>query len=177
MPIETAHGDDAKARNLPNVSGHRETSFGHLDLFLHALDLGVHDNRRFVNVVLNVDDEESLRDVDLRSGKPDPRRVIHGDEHVVDQLLEERIGEFLGIHLLGDSAQRWVAVGDDLTLIGHRPLFYSEAPACSTSDVGPLGNYCVENEPIGAVAEQFVNESFQKTVNEVAPISGGTVTT
>ena len=39
-----------------------------------------------------IDHEQPLRHADLRRRQPDPRRRVHGLEHVVDQLLGRRVG-------------------------------------------------------------------------------------
>ena len=70
-------------------------------------------------VVLKIDGEEPLPDRDLRRRQTDTRRVVHRREHVVDQLLEDRIGDLGRIDFLRDLAQRRVPLGEDLAEIRH----------------------------------------------------------
>ena len=78
---------------------------------LARLDLRIDDDRRLVLVVVHVHHEEALGDVDLRCGQTDARRGVHRFEHVVDELLEERVADLFGRDSLGDFAQRRVAFG------------------------------------------------------------------
>ena len=70
-------------------------------------------------VVAEVDHEQPLADVDLRRGESDARRLVHRFEHVVDQLLEERIADFARSDALRDLTQGRVAVFDDLADVRH----------------------------------------------------------
>ena len=64
--------------------------------------------------------------------------MVHRLEHVVDQLLEERVGELLKVDPFCDLAQRRVAVGDDLAEIGHGRDYTTPVDA-THARVGPKG--------------------------------------
>ena len=74
-------------------------------------------------VVMRVHDENALRDVYLRRGKADARRGVHRFEHVVDQLLEKRVGDIARIDFFGNFPQARMAVGNDLANVGHRRCY------------------------------------------------------
>ena len=100
-----------ETHDLADHPGHREAAFAQLDLFLARLDLRIDDDHRLVLVVVHVHHEEALGDVDLRRGQTDARRGVHRFEHVVDQLLKERLADLFGLDSLRDFAQRRVAFG------------------------------------------------------------------
>ena len=73
----------------------------------------------FFLVVLNIDDEKPLPDIDLRCREADARGIVHGLEHVVDQLLKEGVLQFLGMNALGHLTQGRMTVFDDFTNVRH----------------------------------------------------------
>lgn len=125
VAIQAGDSELAEARYLANVTGDRKAALGHFRLFLREFHFGVDHDGRLAFVVLDVHHEHALGDIDLRRSEADARRGIHRFEHVVDELLEERVGNLFRIDLLRDFAKGRMAVGDDLADIGHGALFYT----------------------------------------------------
>ncbi|CAB4636331.1 unannotated protein [freshwater metagenome] len=86
----------------------RETALGELRLTARFDDDGIDDDSGRVVVVEN---EEAFLHPDLRSCKPDPWRVVHRDEHVLNEPSECTIDvcdlrSALGEHGVTDDADR-----------------------------------------------------------------------
>src|SRR5579883_1087409 len=111
VTIEPRHRRTIGANDIADELGHREAAFTQLDFFAEQLEFGINDDRRFVLVVVDVHDEEPLRDVHLRGCQTDARGGVHGREHIVDELLKERLSNLFGIHAPGDLAKRGMIPG------------------------------------------------------------------
>ena len=119
VAIESRDRDLLETHDVADHPDDRQAALGHLFFIFRKHDLRIDDHRRFVFVVVHVHDEQPLRNADLRRGEADARSGIHGFEHVVDELLEERIVDFFQFDFFGNPAQRRVPVLDDFTDIGH----------------------------------------------------------
>ncbi|MCY1436602.1 hypothetical protein D9M71_527310 [compost metagenome] len=84
-------------------AGHRQAAFLVLvHLVGEGFELGVDEHPRLGFVLGEVDDHDALVHVDLGGGQADAGSVVHGLEHVVDQLAHGVINHLDG---LGDRAQ------------------------------------------------------------------------
>ncbi len=121
VAIEAGTDDAFEAREVADHADDRETAFDRRDLAIGNGEFRVDDDEGpvVVVIVLEIDDEEAFADIDLRRGEADARRMVHRLEHIVDELLEERIAEFVHRHFFGDFAERRMPVLDDFADVRH----------------------------------------------------------
>lgn len=74
-------------------------------------------------VVVQMNDEYPLADVDLRRRQSDSGRVVHCLEHVIDQLLKERLAKLVEIDFPRDLAQRGMIVGQNRSDVRHGNVY------------------------------------------------------
>ena len=102
LGIERAHLHPLGALDAVVDAGHRQAAF----VAFHALvagpqQLGVDQHQALVAFFRHVDHDQALVHVDLGGGQADALGLVHGLEHVVDQLAQGGIdrGDGLG-HLV-----------------------------------------------------------------------------
>ena len=88
VEVVALHVDLRGAEDLPAQAGHRQAALDEVRLAPALDDGGVEDHARPVVVVV---DEEALLHPHLRGGEPDAGGLVHGDEHVVDELDERAV--------------------------------------------------------------------------------------
>src|SRR6185437_14323228 len=100
VDVLRADGDDFGPRYILAEIWNAQAAFA---LFLFAFrvdDLGIGQYQFGVGVFLegDVDDGEALRDADLRRSKANALSLVHGFEHVVDELLQfvAELGDICG---------------------------------------------------------------------------------
>src|ERR1700676_4140212 len=123
VSIERDADDSLVALEIADLSRHGEAAFVRLDLAVANRKARVDEDERpesvFFTLFGQIDDEQPLRDVDLRGGESDARRRVHRDEHIVDHLLDERVQELFRPHLLGSLVQGGVRFVEDPSKVRH----------------------------------------------------------
>ncbi|MNS90404.1 hypothetical protein D3C72_1244540 [compost metagenome] len=97
LAVQELDGDGVGTGHVSEDAGHRQATFLiHLAPVLGD-DFRVDEHARLVLFFAHVDDHEALVHVHLAGSQADAGGVVHGLEHVVEQLLERRRGHFGGI--------------------------------------------------------------------------------
>ena len=61
---------------------------------------------QLVDLIVGIDDQNSLENTDLIGSQPDARRVVHGFEHVVGELEKGLLDSAIGCAFLGKYGVR-----------------------------------------------------------------------
>ena len=118
VAVEVTHRHPGRARHVGIMLGQRQAAFlvGHV-LVGGLDDLGIgHQERAGLGVLaVDVEHDDALQYVDLRSGEADAGRRVHRLQHVVHELAHVGID---GGHGLGLLLEAWIGRGED-RLDGH----------------------------------------------------------
>lgn len=118
LPIEIAHRDGGRPFDIGVIVRNGQASlFVNTDIIAGGHHLRVDEDLRVLRIVFarDVDHQKPARDADLNCRKADPRRVIHGFEHVLDKPVEFRVN---ALHRLAFLAQYGIGQEDE-GLDGH----------------------------------------------------------